>query len=103
VAPVTLFPDDPPPASPTKPKVTGEERRRRADGRLVTIRMRMAIWRALDDQGITAPAEIGVALGTPAAEATKLLTAHRWREGDIEQLEAAAARPGVQVPELQRL
>jgi hypothetical protein len=34
----------------------------------------------------------------PAAEATKLLTRHQWREGDIALLEAAAARLGVKVP-----
>src|SRR3954470_24553887 len=37
---------------------------------------------------------------TPAAtgEATGLMTRHRWREGDVARLEAAAARLGVQVP-----
>ncbi|WP_157034015.1 thioredoxin domain-containing protein [Belnapia moabensis] len=49
--------------------------------------------------GITTPTEIGAALGMPPAEATKLLTRHQWREGDVAQLEAAAARLGVQVPE----
>ncbi len=34
----------------------------------------------------------------PAQEATKLLTRRQWREGDVELLEAAAARLGVQVP-----
>jgi hypothetical protein len=34
----------------------------------------------------------------PAAEATKLLRGHQWREGDVGLLEAAAARLGVQVP-----
>ena len=96
---MSLFPDDPPPAPPPpKPKLTGEERRARQADRLVTIRLRMAIWRALDDQGITTPTAIGAALGMPAAEATRLLTAHRWRDGDVEQLEAAAARLEVQVP-----
>jgi hypothetical protein len=104
LAGMSQFPSNPPPPSPLpKPKLTAEERRAREVDRLVIIRLRMAIWRALDDQGITAPAEIGAALGMPAAEATRLLTAHRWREGDVEQLEAAAARLGVQVPELQRL
>jgi hypothetical protein len=87
-----------PPVSPQKPKLTFQERRRREADRLVTIRLRMAIWRALDDQSITAPAKIGAALGMPAAEATKLLTLHRWREGDVEQLEAVATRLGLQVP-----
>ena len=58
----------------------------------------MAIGRELDDRDITTPAAIGEALGMPAAEATKLLTRHQWREGDVARLEAAAARLGVQVP-----
>ena len=62
------------------------------------IRLRMAIGRALDDREITTPAAIGEALGMPAAEATKLLTRRQWREGDVELLQAAAARLGVQVP-----
>jgi hypothetical protein len=57
----------------------------------------MAIGRELDDRGITTSAEIGEALGMPAAEATKLLTGHQWREGDVARLQAAAARLGLQV------
>ena len=34
----------------------------------------MLIGRELDERGITVPADIGAALGMPAAEATKLLT-----------------------------
>jgi hypothetical protein len=58
----------------------------------------MAIGRELDERGITTPAAIGEALGMPATEATKLLTRRQWREGDVEQLQAAAARLGVKVP-----
>jgi hypothetical protein len=36
----------------------------------------------------------------PAAEATKLLIRHQWREGDVVLLQAAAARLGVQLPSL---
>jgi hypothetical protein len=69
------LPNDPPPLSPPpKPKITAEERRRRDVEWLTLIRLRMAIWRALGDRGTTTPAEIGVALGMPPAEATKLLT-----------------------------
>ena len=57
----------------------------------------MAIGRELDERGITAPADIGAALGMPAVEATSLLIRHQWREGDVARLEAAA-RLGVQVP-----
>ena len=38
----------------------------------------------------------------PVADATKLLTRHQWREGDVALLEAAAARLGVQVPGMPR-
>ena len=83
---------------PEKPKLSIEERRGRQADRLASIRLRMAIGRELDERGITTPAEIGAALGMPAAEAVKLMTRHQWREGDVAQLEAAAARLGVQVP-----
>jgi hypothetical protein len=96
---MSLFPDDPPPPSPpAKPKLTSAERRARQADRLTTIRLRLAIWRYLDESGITTPAEIGVALGMPAAEATGLLNRHQWREGDVVLLEAAVVRLGVQVP-----
>ena len=52
----------------------------------------------LEERDITTPAGIGEALGVSLAEAAKLLNGHRWREGDVEQLEAAAARLGLQVP-----
>jgi hypothetical protein len=94
---MSLFPDPPPPP-PAKPKLSAEERRIRQEDRLKSIRLRMAIGHELDDRGITTPAEIGAALGMPAAEAVKLMTRHQWREGDVALLEAAAARLGVQVP-----
>ena len=78
--------------------MSAEERRIRQEDRLKSIRLRMAIGRALDERDITTPAAIGEALGMPAAEATKLLTRHQWREGDVALLQAAAARLGVQVP-----
>jgi hypothetical protein len=84
---------------PAKPKLTPEERRARQADRLVTIRLRMAIGHELDDRGITTPAEIGAAIGMPAAETAKLLRGYQWREGDVARLEAAAARLGVRVPE----
>ena len=96
---MSLFPDEPPPPPPTaKPKLSAEHRRARQEDRLTTIRLRMAIGRELDDRGITTPATIGEALGMPAAEATKLLTRHQWREDDVDLLKAAAARLGLQVP-----
>jgi hypothetical protein len=96
---MSLFSDQPPPATPpAKPKLTSEERRARYTDRLTTIRLRMLIFRELEDRDITTPAAIGLALGMPAAEATKLLRGHKWREADVALLEAAAARLGVQVP-----
>jgi hypothetical protein len=83
--------DTPPP----KPKLSPEEKRRRQEVRITTIRLRMAIGRCLDDREITTPAAIGEVLGMPAVEATKLLTRRHWREGDVARLEAAAARLGV--------
>ncbi|TDH58161.1 hypothetical protein E2C06_34060 [Dankookia rubra] len=78
-----------------KPKLTPAEQRQRREDRLVTIRLRIAIGRALEDRGITTAAAIGEALGMPAGEATKLLTRRQWREGDVEQLQAAAVRLGL--------
>src|SRR3954470_15840849 len=95
---MSLPPDQPPP--PAKPKLTPEERRARQADRLTTIRLRMLIFRELEDRGITTLGAIGEALGMPAAEATKLLRGHQWREGDVTRLEAAAARLGVQAPGL---
>src|SRR3954447_3771755 len=91
-------PDQPPPSSPVKPKLSAEERRAREADRLKTIRLRMAIYRALDEREITTPAAIGEALGMSASEAVKLLNRRQRREGDVELLQAAAARLGVQVP-----
>ena len=96
---MSLFSDQPPPAPPpAKPKLTPAERRAREADRLASIRLRMTIGQELDERGITDPAAIGEALGMPALEATKLLTRHQWREGDVALLEAAAARLGVRVP-----
>ena len=93
---MSLFSDQPPPASPpAKPKLTPEERRARQADRLASIRLRMAIGHELDARSITTPAAISEALGMPAAEATSLLTRRQWREGDVVRLEAAAARLGL--------
>jgi hypothetical protein len=94
---MSLPPDQPPSSSPAKPKLSAEEGRIRQEDRLASIRLRMAIGHELDDRGITTPAEIGAALGMPAAEAVKLMTRHQWREGDVALLEAAAERLGLSV------
>src|SRR5918993_3641200 len=84
-----------PPQPPARPKLSAQERRRRWEERLAALRLRMAIGRELDERGIADPAAIGAALGLPPAEATKLLNRHRWREGDVALLAAAAARLGL--------
>ncbi len=94
---MSMFPDQAP--STAKPKISPEERRRRTADRLKIIRLKMAIGRELDDRGITTPAAIGDALGMPPAVATKLLTRHQWREGDVALLEAAVARLGLELSE----
>jgi precorrin-6B methylase 1 len=96
---MSLPPDQPPPPAPPK-QLSAEERRVQHADRLVTIRLRMAIGRELEERGITTPASIGEALGMPAAEATKLLRGRQWHEGDVARLQAAAARLGVRVPGL---
>src|SRR3954447_16802781 len=93
---MNLPPDQSPPSAPAKPKLTPEERRARHADRLTTIRLRMLIFRELDDRDITTLSAIGEALGMPPAEAVKLLRSHQWREGDVALLEAAAARLGLQ-------
>ena len=95
---MSLPSDQPPPSPPAKPKISAEERHRRQADRLTTIRLRMAIYRELEDRSISTPAALGAALGMPAAEATNLLTRRQWREGDVALLEATAERLGVQVP-----
>ena len=92
------LPLDPPPP-PEKPKMSAEERQQRQEDRLAFIRLRMAIHHELDGRGITTPADIGAALGMPAAEAIRLLTRRQWREGEVARLQAAAARLGLQVPQ----
>jgi hypothetical protein len=87
----------PPDLPPAKPKLSAEERRTRQAERLKCIRLRMAIGQALDERGITDPRAIGKALGMLTLEATQMLTRHRWREGDVELLQAAAARLGLTV------
>ncbi len=87
------------PSPPAKAKLSPAERRARQADRLTTIRLRMAIYRVLDDRGLTTPAEVGAALGMPAAAATGLLARHQWREGDVALLRAAAARLGAKVPD----
>jgi predicted flap endonuclease-1-like 5' DNA nuclease len=84
---------------PTTTKLTSGDQRRRREDRLTSIRLRMAIGHELDARGITTPAAIGEALEMPADEAMKLMTGRVWREGTVAQLEAAAARLGVTLPD----
>ena len=75
--------------------MSAEDRRLRHEDRLKTIRLRMLIGRELENRGITKLADIGAVLGMSAAEAPRLMTRHKWREGDVEQLQAAAVRLGL--------
>jgi hypothetical protein len=83
---------------PRKPQLTTAARRARQADRLAMIRLRMAIWRWLDERGITTLAAISAAVRMPG-EAVKLLTGRVWREGDLALLEAVVARLGVQMPQ----
>jgi hypothetical protein len=83
---------------PVKPKLSKNERRTRLTDQSRAIRLRVLIGRELENRGITDPSEIGTVVGMTALEATKLLTRHQWREGDVTRLQAAAARLGVDVP-----
>jgi hypothetical protein len=97
---MNLFHDLPPLAAPpARPKLTPEEIRAREADRLASNRLRMAIIRKLDEQGITDPHAVALAFCMRARDADKLLIRHRWREGDAVLLQAAAARLGVQVPD----
>ena len=95
---MSIVPEDVPP--PAKPKLSPQERRRRWEERLAALRLRMAIGRELDERGIAEPAAVGAALGMTTAEASKLLNTHRWREGDVALLGAAAARLGLPAEEV---
>ncbi|TDH58331.1 hypothetical protein E2C06_33170 [Dankookia rubra] len=75
-----------------------EGRRTCQADRLITIRLRMLIARELEKRGLTAPIAIGTAFVMPGVRASRLLIRHQWREGDVESLQAAAARLGMQAP-----
>lgn len=80
-----------------KPKLPHVEQRRRRDERTASSRLRFLIRRRLDERQIITPAEVGDALGMLIPEATKLLGRYQWREGDLGQLRAVAARLGLAV------
>ena len=83
------------PAPPAKPRLSTAEVKARKAARLQSLRLQMTIYRALDERAITTPADIGAALGLPAAVATTLLTRKHLHEGDLERLEAAAVYIGL--------
>lgn len=68
---------------------------RRGAERLATIRLRFSINTHLDERGLTRPAEIGEAVGMPAAEAVRLLNRRQYRDGDVEALRGVAERLGL--------
>ena len=55
-----------------KPKLTPAEQRQRREDRLVTIRLRMAIGRELENRGITSPAALACATGRSPQSAPHL-------------------------------
>jgi hypothetical protein len=59
---------------------------------------RYAIGREPDNRGITTLTAVAETLGMPAAEATALMARRQSREGNLVQLEAAAARLGCRRP-----
>jgi hypothetical protein len=61
-------PSDQSPPPTAKPKLSVTEQKARREDKVMGIRLRMAIGQELDAKGITTPAEIGEALGMPAAE-----------------------------------
>ena len=79
----------------TKQKISSAEQRQRREDRIACIRSRVALGYELDARSVTTPAEMGEALGMPAAEAEGLLTRRQWREGEVARLQAAAARLGL--------
>jgi hypothetical protein len=83
---------------PVKPKLSKNKRRTRLTDRSRAICLRVLIGRELENRRGTDPSEIGAVVGMTALGATKLLTRHQWREGDVTRLQAAAARLGVDVP-----
>jgi hypothetical protein len=54
----------------------------------------MMIGQALQERGITAPADIGAALGMSPAEAVRLLNRKRVDADELALLKAAAAKLG---------
>ena len=80
-----------------KPRLAAAEAKIRKADRLQAIRLKMAIYRALDDRGIITPDGIGAVLEMPVGQAAALLSRKRLQDGDLVRLEAAAARLGVHV------
>ncbi len=76
----------------------GTARKEHQADRLVAIRLRYCINTHFEDQGIHTSAAIGTAVGLPPAEAQRLLTRRQWRAGNVEALQAVAARLGLEVP-----
>ena len=80
-------------AMPPKPDLMSQREEWKASQQL-----RDLIHEELERRGITDLAEVGMALGLPARDADRLMRRGRWLDGDVELLQAAAERLGVQVP-----
>jgi crotonobetainyl-CoA:carnitine CoA-transferase CaiB-like acyl-CoA transferase len=79
-------------ATPAKPDLISQREEWKASQRL-----RDLIHEELERRGITDLAEVGTALGLPARDADRLMRRGRWLDGDVELLQAAAARLGLPV------
>jgi hypothetical protein len=84
--------------TPDKPRRTAAEKRLHKDARLRALSLRYAISTDLDSKGITSAGAVGEAMGMPGESAAGLLKRKHLLDRDLEQLEAAAARLGIQVP-----
>jgi crotonobetainyl-CoA:carnitine CoA-transferase CaiB-like acyl-CoA transferase len=79
-------------AMPPKPDLISQREEWKASQQL-----RDLIHEELERRGITDLAEVGTAQGLPARDADRLMRRGRWLDGDVELLQAAAARLGLPV------
>ena len=98
---MSLSPDyQPLPFSPSRRRITAEERRAMDAERAKAVRLCVLFDQKMEAQGLTDPSQIGRVIGLSAMETEKLLNRRRWRVGDLALLEGIAARPGVQGPDV---
>src|SRR3954468_14810712 len=79
------------PSSPSRRRMTVEERRAMEAERSKAVRLCVLIDQEMEVQGLTDPSQIGDVIGLSAMETEKLLTRRRWRAGNLALLEGIAA------------